>query len=253
MQSPGPSSWVTAPGCWPPSRRARRTLDGWTWTSQGLQDSSPDSWSPVTGPCWRPRTRPPPSRHWAAIGYLTAVRDGPFGLHAINRLAEQALAAAGLIRPEGVRYAGRPVLVTANDYELRLYNGDLGLLLPDPDAGGELRAWFETADGLRRLSPHRLPTVETLFAMTVHKSQGSEFDEVALVLPSHDSRAVTRELIYTGVTRARQRVTLIAPAARLLDGVGRPVRRSSGLYDALWSQPTRAVDPEGLPRSSERQ
>lgn len=172
-----------------------------------------------------------------AYRILTAVREGPFGLHAVNRLAEQALAAAGLIRPEGGRYAGRPVLVTANDYELRLYNGDLGLLLPDPDAGGELRAWFETAEGLRRLSPHRLPPVETLFAMTVHKSQGSELDEVALVLPRQDSRAVTRELIYTGITRARERVTLIGSAVRLAEGVGRPVRRSSGLYDALWSGP----------------
>ena len=112
-------------------------------------------------------------------------------------------------------------------------------MLPDPAAGGELRAWFETAEGLRRLSPHRLPAVETLFAMTVHKSQGSEFDEVALILPRQDSRVLTRELIYTGVTRARQQLTLVAGADRLAAGVGRQVRRSSGLYDALWSESSR--------------
>jgi exodeoxyribonuclease V alpha subunit len=168
---------------------------------------------------------------------LCAVREGPFGLANLNRLAERALAAAGLIRPEDERYPGRPMLVTANDLDLGLYNGDVGLLLPDPDAGGDLYAWFQTAEGLRRFSPHRLPPVETLFAMTVHKSQGSEFERVALVLPRHDSRAVTRELIYTGVTRARAEVTLVTPAERLIEGVNRRVQRSSGLYDAFWSVP----------------
>lgn len=178
-----------------------------------------------------------PTAALAALGryrVLCAVHDGPAGLQRLNRIAEQALAAAGLIRPTGGLYAGQPLLVTANDYDLRLYNGDVGILLPDPAAGGELRAWFETAEGLRRLSPHRLPTLETLFAMTVHKSQGSEFDEVVLVLPPHDSRVLTRELIYTGVTRARRQVTLVAGAQRLAAAVHRQVQRSSGLYDALW-------------------
>jgi exodeoxyribonuclease V alpha subunit len=180
-------------------------------------------------------------RAFGTFRLLCAVREGPLGLATLNRIAEQALAGAGVIRPEGGRYAGRPLMVTANDYALRLYNGDVGLLLPDPDAGGELRAWFETADGLRRLSPHRLPPVETLYAMTVHKSQGSEFNEVVLVLPPQDSRVVTRELIYTGVTRARWVLTLIAGTARLVQGVERRVQRSSGLYDALWS-PGAATD-----------
>ncbi|WP_295453964.1 exodeoxyribonuclease V subunit alpha [uncultured Thiodictyon sp.] len=182
---------------------------------------------------------PDPGAALAALGryrVLCAVHEGPCGLAALNRIGEQALAAAGLIRPAGGRYAGRPLLVTANDYDLRLYNGDVGILLPDPAAGGELCAWFETAEGLRRLSPHRLPAVETLFAMTVHKSQGSEFDEVVLVLPPHDSRVLTRELIYTAVTRARRQVTLVAGAQRLAAGVQRQVQRSSGLYDALWSE-----------------
>jgi exodeoxyribonuclease V alpha subunit len=174
---------------------------------------------------------------------LCAVREGPFGVAAVNRLAEQALAAANLVRPEGERWAGRPLLVTANDYDLKLYNGDVGLLLADPESDGELRAFFDTADGVRRFSPHRLPPVETLFAMTVHKSQGSEFDDLALVLPRGESRAVTRELIYTGLTRARERVVLVAPAGRLVEGVARRVSRSSGLHDALWptSQGARAA------------
>jgi exodeoxyribonuclease V alpha subunit len=174
-----------------------------------------------------------------AYRVLCAVREGPFGLHSINCLAERALAATGLIRPElrpeGGRYPGRPLLVTANDYDLGLFNGDVGLLLPDPVTGAPY-AWFEGPQGLRRLSPHRLPPVETLFAMTVHKSQGSEFDEVALVLPRRDSRALTRELIYTGVTRARRRVILVASAERLVTSVARRVERSSGLRDALWGR-----------------
>ncbi len=188
-----------------------------------------------------------PAAALAALGdyrLLCAVRDGAFGLANVNRIAEAALARAGLIRPEGERYPGRPLLVTANDPDLGLYNGDVGLLLADPAPGsgaglapgGELYAWFQTAEGLRRFSPHRLPPVETLFAMTVHKSQGSEFDRVALVLPRHDSRAVTRELIYTGVTRARRQITLVAPAERLVEGIARRVQRSSGLHDALWAE-----------------
>jgi exodeoxyribonuclease V alpha subunit len=177
-----------------------------------------------------------PTRALRALGayrVLCAVREGPFGLHSVNRLAERALTSAGLIRPEGGRYAGQPVLVTANDYDLGLYNGDVGLLLPDP-VDGTLHAWFEGPTGPRRLSPQRLPPVETLFAMTVHKSQGSEFDEVALILPRHDSRALTRELIYTGITRARRSVILAGSADRLIQGVARRVERSSGLRDALW-------------------
>jgi exodeoxyribonuclease V alpha subunit len=128
-------------------------------------------------------------------------------------------------------------MVTANDYDLGLYNGDVGLLLPDP-VTGTMYAWFEGTEGPRRLPPQRLPTVETVFAMTVHKSQGSEFEEVALVLPNQDSRVLTRELIYTAVTRARRRLVVIGSAERLIAGVERRVERSSGLRDALW-------DPRG--------
>lgn len=179
-------------------------------------------------------------RRFGAYRVLCAVRAGPFGLRAINALAERALTGAGLIRPDAGRYGGRPLMVTANDYDLGLYNGDVGLLLPDPDTG-TLYAWFEGAEGPRRLSPQRLPPVETVFAMTVHKSQGSEFEEVTLVLPDQDSRVLTRELIYTAVTRARRRLVVVGSGQRLIAGVERRVERSSGLRDALW-RTTRDAD-----------
>jgi exodeoxyribonuclease V alpha subunit len=191
---------------------------------------------------------------------LCAVRDGPFGVDGINRVVEALLERDGVIRRDGRRhYPGRPLMITSNDYGLGLYNGDIGIVLAAPCAdspeastgvAGEapLRAWFETdrddrgdagqsdADGpsLRPIIPGRLPAAETVFAMTVHKSQGSEFGDVILVLPPYPSRALTRELVYTGITRARRRVTLITPVERLIDAASQPVERASGLYEALW-------------------
>lgn len=182
-----------------------------------------------------------PSAVLAGLGgfrILCAVREGPFGVVTVNRLCEAVLAEAGLITPgAAAHYPGRPLLVTSNDYALGLFNGDVGICLPDPAAGGALRAWFETDEGPRRVLPSRLPGHESVFAMTVHKSQGSEHEEVVLVLPEAESRVVTRELVYTGLTRARRRVTLIASASSLERAVRQRVRRSSGLYDALWDAP----------------
>ena len=113
----------------------------------------------------------------------------------MNASIEQALAAQGLIKPSGQYYHGRPVLITANDYTLRLFNGDVGIILFDHKEKG-LRAFFPAPEGaLRKVSPMRLPQHETAFAMTVHKSQGSEFDHVLLMLPDRDSPVLTRELI----------------------------------------------------------
>lgn len=175
------------------------------------------------------------------IRVLCALRSGPQGVGRLNLRIEQALEAAGLIRREGAIYAGRPVMLTANDHALRLYNGDVGLILcergNDPQSGGTLRAFFATAEGIRRVLPSRLPPHETAYAMTIHKSQGSEFDEVALVLPEAESRVLTRELLYTGITRARRRARLLAREERLREAIARPVVRSTGLYDALWEIP----------------
>jgi exodeoxyribonuclease V alpha subunit len=164
---------------------------------------------------------------------LCAVREGPFGLRSLNRLCEEVLERAGLIARGGrEQYPGRPVLVTSNDYALGLYNGDVGILLKDDS--GRIRAWFDTAAGLRRVLLPRMPTHATVFAMTVHKSQGSEFDEVLLVLPEGDSRVMTRELLYTGITRAKEQVQMVGSREAIVRGAARRVERSSGLYEALW-------------------
>jgi exodeoxyribonuclease V alpha subunit len=168
---------------------------------------------------------------------LSAVRHGPTGVIQMNRLAEEILAEEGLIAPDFNRpnYHGRPVLVTRNDYSVRLFNGDVGLLW-ESAAGAGLRAFFLGADGeLRDLAPERLPEHETVFAMTVHKSQGSEFDQVLLVLPDQESPVLTRELVYTGITRARSRVKLWSSEAAFRRAVETPVRRASGLKGAVWS------------------
>ena len=123
-------------------------------------------------------------------------------------------------------------MVTRNDYSLGLFNGDIGVILDGADG---LRAWFPSRDGgARSLMPRLLPEHETVYTMTVHKSQGSEFDRVVLIMPEKTSPVLTRELVYTGVTRARQSLEIWSPADVLASAVETPVRRTSGLRDALW-------------------
>ncbi|MHB1375159.1 MAG: ATP-binding domain-containing protein, partial [Thauera sp.] len=129
---------------------------------------------------------------------------------------------------------GRPVIVLANDYALGLFNGDIGLCLPDPAADGALRVFFPApGGGFRALPPLRLPAHDSAFALTVHKSQGSEFEEIALVLPHTPARVLTRELIYTGVTRAAQRVTVAGAGEVFLAGCAARSERASGLRDRM--------------------
>ena len=166
---------------------------------------------------------------------LCALRQGPYGVNAINLLVEHLLRGQKLIRGEGRWYRGRPVLITQNDYNLHLYNGDIGIALPDPGADGELRVFFRAPDGaLRALHPVRLPQHETVYALTVHKSQGSEFDRLLFILPDQDSPVLTRELIYTGITRAREGVEVWGRENVFREAVGRRTTRVSGLRDALW-------------------
>ena len=174
-------------------------------------------------------------RAFDAFRVLCAHRRGPFGVERISERIEKALRAAGLL-PEGAgrEYAGRPILVTHNDYEVGLFNGDVGLIEVGDD--GAHRAWFVSPDGTSRtLSPARIPAHETVFAMTVHKSQGSEMDHVAVVLPAEPSPVLTRELLYTAVTRARRRVTVHASDAIVAATVRARITRASGLRDALWA------------------
>ena len=134
--------------------------------------------------------------------------------------------------PSAAWYPGRPLLFTENDYGLRLFNGDTGVVVLGP-AG--LRAVFERRGELVEISPHRLTGVDTVYAMTVHKSQGSQFDEVALILPEPTSAILTRELLYTAVTRAKQRLVVVGTEDAVVAAVQRPIARASGLRDVLWS------------------
>jgi exodeoxyribonuclease V alpha subunit len=166
---------------------------------------------------------------------LCALREGPFGVNAINLVVEHLFREQKLIREGGRWYRGRPILITQNDYNLHLYNGDIGIVLPDPGADGELRAFFQAPDGtLRAFHPVRLPEHETVYALTVHKSQGSEFDRLLLILPDRDSPVLTRELIYTGITRAREGVEVWGHEKVFCEAVSRRTTRVSGLRDALW-------------------
>ncbi|MGC9162236.1 MAG: exodeoxyribonuclease V subunit alpha [Thiomonas sp.] len=162
---------------------------------------------------------------------LCAVRDGPWGVDALNAAIAERLDALGLLRCRGTWYAGRPVMVTRNDHELGVLNGDVGLVLPTPDGG--LRVVFGSGPGLRTVSISRLPEVQTAFAMTVHQAQGSEFAHAVLVLPER-SAAVRRELIYTGLTRARSAFTLAcADIQTLREGIAHTTRRTSGLLERI--------------------
>ncbi len=177
---------------------------------------------------------------------LCALREGPFGVSHINRLGERILLEEGLIRRRQPWYRGRPIMITRNDYDLKLFNGDVGVLWPDPHTG-EPRAWFAgPGDRPRPVLPIRLPEHETVFAMTVHKSQGSEFDRVLLVLPDRDTPVLNRELIYTAVTRAARAVDVWYVEGVLRMGLARRVQRASGLREALWGPaPARSLTSAG--------
>jgi exodeoxyribonuclease V alpha subunit len=142
---------------------------------------------------------------------------------------------------EGKWYVGRPLLVTENDYSLRLYNGDTGVVV----AGAEGRpvAAFERDGDILEVSPSRLAAIDTVYAMTIHKAQGSQFDTVAVLLPGPESRVLTRELLYTAVSRGQKRVILAGTEAAIRTAVSRPISRSSGLRERLWD----GVNPESTP------
>ena len=178
---------------------------------------------------------------------LCVLRNGPYGVEGMNQRIEAMLAKRRLIATENVWYEGRPVLVTRNDYRLGLMNGDIGITLacPKRDPEGGERQWgvrvaFPNPDsdgGIQWVLPSRLSAVETVFALTVHKSQGSEFAHCALLLPPHRNPVLTRELIYTGITRGRQWFSMICPGNRAIlnDAACRTVQRSGGLFAVPFS------------------
>lgn len=179
---------------------------------------------------------PDPSARLHALGafrVLCAHRQGPFGVERLGRAIEHVLARRAGLRPDETFYEGRPIMVTANDYQLDLYNGDIGVVHTGTD--GRRRAFFPGPAGLRALSPWRLPPHETVFAMTVHKSQGSEFDRVVLLVPPSVSPILTRELVYTAITRARAQVLVFGDPRVLPRAIARRIDRASGLREALWN------------------
>jgi exodeoxyribonuclease V alpha subunit len=179
-----------------------------------------------------------PAASLVALGkfrILCAVREGPYGTEAINRLADEILVEAGLIAAEKEKsgsYAGKPLMVTTNNYALKLFNGDTGVVWP-AEGFSSLVYFPDEAGGIRAVARERLPEHETAFALTIHKSQGSEFDHVLLVLPEQTSPVLTRQLFYTGLTRARKSVLILALEPILRATIALQLQRSSGLTDAL--------------------
>ncbi|MFE1592468.1 AAA family ATPase [Nocardia sp. NPDC058705] len=181
-----------------------------------------------------------------AIGALTALeshrllcahRQGPFGVERWDRMAAEWAAAggAGPEGPQSVWYPGQPLLVTANDHEARIYNGDTGVIIRRPD--GSLRAALQRGSEPYLVHPTQFPAVVTVFAMTIHRSQGSQYDTVSVVLPEPESTLLTRELLYTAITRARTHVRIIGTEESIRAAIGRRVLRASGL--------SRTVAPQG--------
>lgn len=174
---------------------------------------------------------------------LCAVNKGPQGVVSINHETERILKRRNLIRKNGSRYSqnyrGKPILITLNQHDLELYNGDLGIVwtASRKDAEDHLYAFFPgPEESPKRFPLYRLPAHETAYAMTVHKSQGSEFEEVLLVLPQSDIPLLTRELLYTAITRAKKKVILWGNEAVIRSAICRRIERTSGLLDALWKE-----------------
>jgi exodeoxyribonuclease V alpha subunit len=164
---------------------------------------------------------------------LCAHRRGPFGVATWVPIVEEWLGVRRGLRSPGPAWeVGTPVLVSANDHQLRIYNGDVGVVVATDD--GPRIAFPRAADDPRLIPPGRLDGLERVHAMTIHKSQGSQFRHAVVVLPSPDSRILSRELFYTGVTRAQQKVTILGSDAAVRAAVDRVVRRASGLRDRLW-------------------
>jgi exodeoxyribonuclease V alpha subunit len=209
----------------------RLVLDGgYRAYLQRVADAPPADAGPAAFDLWAQRVL----KAYASFQLLCAVRRGPYGVEGLNRRIAALLHAEKLLPELREWYLGRPVMVTRNDYGIGLMNGDVGIALALPAGDGKplLRVAFEdSAGGIRWVLPSRLREVETVFAMTVHKSQGSEFGHAALLLPEARSRVLTRELVYTGITRARDRFTIAQPQGAdtvLEQAIRERVRRAGG-------------------------
>jgi len=172
------------------------------------------------------------------VQLLVALREGPYGVSGLNQQVEQWLHQARKITlntEANLWYVGRPVMISQNDHQAGLFNGDIGICLANE--AGDNRIYFELADGkIHHFLPSRLPAHQTVFAMTVHKSQGSEFDHTVMMLPEEMNPVLTRELVYTGITRAKKKLSLFAPVHILNQAVREKTVRASGLIERLTAQ-----------------
>ncbi len=163
---------------------------------------------------------------------LCATRLGKNSVSDINHAVELSLSNKKLIHLSGLWYCGRPIMITQNNAALQLYNGDIGICLRDKEQEDQLRVFFQRADGsIKKYLPARIPHCETVFAMTIHKSQGSEFEEVLIILPETISPVLTKELLYTAITRAKKTIKLVANEAVFFSTVRQRVQRVTGLIN----------------------
>ncbi len=159
-----------------------------------------------------------------------------FGVERINIFIEEVLSKNGLISTGARWYEKRPVMITRNEYNVKLYNGDVGIMYKDNE-DGIIRFFIHAPDGnIRKILPLKLPEHETAYAITVHKSQGSEFNNALLILPDKISPVLSRELLYTAVTRARNKIEVYGSTDILRYMINNPTTRISGLRDALWNK-----------------
>lgn len=170
---------------------------------------------------------------------LCVLRSGYFGVEQINTTIESILNKAGLLTPSIRWYENLPILITRNDYQMKLYNGDTGIFMPDKDDQGRLKAWFpdgahNNRQTFRSIAPSRLPDFEKAFAITIHKSQGTEFDSIQIILPDTISPILKREILYTGITRAKNHVSLYGSEAIFKHAIKTRTNRESGLRKKLW-------------------
>ena len=166
-----------------------------------------------------------------SVKVLTPLRNGPYGVTSINEFIVEQLRLKSLVPVGNQPYAGQPIMILNNEPKLQLFNGDIGIMWPDE---GGIFAFFPTAKGeFKKYSPSRLPPFESVYAMTIHKTQGSEFDHVYLLLPDTDSPILSRELLYTGITRAKSKLDMFASQAIWHDAVSRKTARYSGLSERL--------------------
>jgi len=172
--------------------------------------------------------------HFDSFRVICALRQGPYGVTTINEIIEHLLKRRGLVKYTGRWYRGQPIMINKNDYRLRLFNGDVGILFPDNEDKGDLRAFFKSEEGqYRKILPARLSNLEPVYSITVHKSQGSEFNDIIVILPDRSSEILTRELIYTAITRAKRGIEIWGNRDVFCEAVSRRTKRQSGLKEAL--------------------